>query len=297
LFDFRSFCDSQGIPNITAGEHHHASHGWINTHCPFCNSLNWQLGFNLETGHFSCWVCGGHSVVETVQKLSRGASFHSAKQTVEEFQVAGGAGRSHIRKRNDILKAPVGLEPLPAAHRQYLKERQYDPQHLCNMWDAQGIANVANKWRWRICVPIYDQNGKAVAYTGRTISKIASPRWLTSSKEELRGDPRAMLYGVHKVPNDTILIVEGPGDVWRLGPGAVATLGTDWSQEQGQILRGYARRFIMFDPEKKAQQQATKLANWLSGFPGQTSIITNIDSDPGGMDDKTVRQLRKEIRM
>lgn len=92
-----------------------------------------------------------------------------------------------------------------------------------------------------------------------------------------------------------MVIVEGPTDVWRLGPGAVATLGVDWTVEQALQLKDYSRRYIMFDPDSPGQRRAQGLADWLGMFDGETELIEEMSSDPGGLPQAEADQIMKEL--
>jgi hypothetical protein len=91
------------------------------------------------------------------------------------------------------------------------------------------------------------------------------------------------------------VVVEGAADVWRLGPGAVATLGIDWKSPQAEELRLYPKRFIIYDPEPKAQAKAEELAKWLSSFKGHTEVVSGFKTDPGKFSDRLACKVMKEL--
>ncbi len=112
--------------------------------------------------------------------------------------------------------------------------------------------------------------------------------------DKLPVEPDALLYGIHLVER-TVVVVEGPADVWRLGPGAVASLGVDWSVAQARALKDIPRRFIMFDPDRAAQQRARKLANYLAVYDGETTILQDMDVDPGDLPQEVADSIMKEL--
>jgi hypothetical protein len=188
------------------------------------------------------------------------------------------------------------MEPLQVAHRKYLRKRHYDPNELERKWGLQGTAHLSKDWNWRVVAPIKDAEGRVVAYTGRTLSKKLKPKWKTTSDEDMGCDPKKLIYGIDKVDTDRgVLIVEGPGDVWRMGYGAVALLGIDWKVDQACVLRSIKRRFIMFDPSPVAQKRAEELAYWLSPFPGETEIIYDLKSDPGALPQKEADNIMRTL--
>jgi len=81
----------------------------------------------------------------------------------------------------------------------------------------------------------------------------------------------------------------------RMGIGSVSIMGIDWKIEQAFILKDFKYRFIMFDPEPKAQKQAQKLAAWLAPFPGETEIISGLKTDPGDLSQEEANKFMKEL--
>jgi hypothetical protein len=113
--------------------------------------------------------------------------------------------------------------------------------------------------------------------------------------ESLPVDPRSLLYGINAVPGNAVVVVEGVTDVWRLGYGAVATLGMDWKVEQADQLRAFERRYILFDPGEKAQGRAEELAEWLSFFPGITEVVDGLRTDPGDFSDTKANRIMQTL--
>jgi hypothetical protein len=120
------------------------------------------------------------------------------------------------------------------------------------------------------------------------------PRYRTLENEDSLENPRSLLYGEQRA-GDRIIVVEGPSDVWRLGNGAVATMGTGWTTEQATRIARFKWRFIMFDNEVIAQRKARELASEVSAAPGETEIITGIGTDPGDFTSDEVLKLRREL--
>jgi hypothetical protein len=102
---------------------------------------------------------------------------------------------------------------------------------------------------------------------------------------------RNLLYG-EDYCRHTILVHEGPLDVWAVGPGATATCGTEFSPAQIRRIARYPRRGICFDSEPAAQTRARRLAAQLSLFPGETDLIKLDANDPGSAGAKELAELR-----
>ncbi len=206
------------------------------------------------------------------------------------------APRQNKARRKTVVKPPQ-IEKLQRAHKTYLRRRKFNPDKLVEEWNLQATCHLSGAWSWRIIIPFYDQDENIIAYQGRTISKNRKPKYKMTEDDKLPVDPKTILYGIDKVPGDSIIVVEGVPDVWRLGAGAVATLGIDWKIEQANQIRKYKRRFIMFDPEPQAQKKAHALAKWLSFYGGETEIIDDLKCDPGSLSPKYAQGIRRELQI
>lgn len=291
LLDFVLLCQEQQIPFLTEG-HHHCHEGWVQIHCPFCagGEEGWHLGYGFEKGNFNCWRCGGHSMYKVLRAICRIPTY----QLIAKYRTEGVVlpGRKKVVRKAEA-KPPSRLESLCKAHIQYLKKRLYSRERL-KVWDLKGTRGLSKDWSWRVVAPIRDRTSRIVAYTGRTIGKDVNPRWKVSRDEDCVVDPRSLIYGIDLI-EDKVLVVEGPSDVWRMGPGAVGLLGIDWTIQQANILKDIPERYILFDPEPKAQVQAEKLANYLAPFPGRTEILSGFQTDPGGLKQSQADSIMQEL--
>lgn len=293
MVDIERLCRDYKIPSIESG-HHHCHDGWIQLHCPQCagGKGGWHLGYNLERGNFNCWRCGPIKVTDAIAGLLHLSRREDIYKVLKEYQ----KGEEPLAKKEKVdrrgpVPRPPGLAPLQAQHKKYLKRRGFDPDRIVDEWGALGTAHLSGEWNWRVVCPICEQEGQVVAYLGRSISDEAKPKYRMTRDEDVLVDPRSLLYGIHRVQRDAVVIVEGPTDVWRLGPGAVALLGIDWKKEQANRLRKFHRRYILFDPDDNAQQRADALANHLSLFEGETEIVTGLSTDPGDLSDRKAQKV------
>lgn len=291
MFDFLKFARDHRLSYLTEG-HHHCHAGWVQTHCPLCTDgrHGWHLGFSLSKGSANCWRCGPLKIVDAVRALAR-VSPDKAWEILRKYGGGKAVEAQQASLRREEVVDPPGLGPLTKQHLRYLKSRGL-PESLVEEWSLQGTRHLSGLWNWRVCFPIRNELNETVAWGGRSVLPDAKPKYKLSDDADCVVDPKTMLYGAHKA-GDAVIVVEGPGDVWNIGPGAVATLGIDWRPAQAHLLRKYKRRFIMFDPEPLAQKRAQKLADWVSLFPGETEIIDDLPSDPGSLDRRLVRKVRR----
>lgn len=302
MFNFLRFAQEYRIDYITSGNKH-CTHGWLQLHCPRCGdgSRGYHLGFNLARGGFHCWKCGGVRLYDAIELLSR-CSPDEVKGIFARFsdgysETAPPPPRHKPRKRNKSLAAPEGAGKLKPIHWKYLTEgrgfTRKRAESIAEDWELLGTCHLSGKWNWRIISPIRNKDEKTVAYVGRSLDPKSELKYKVTEDELCLEEPRSFLYGIDKVPGDSVIVVEGPGDAWNVGHGAVATQGIDWTPQKANKIRQFKRRAIMYDPEPKAQERAQELAEWLSYFPGETEIIDDLPSDPGSLSEKRIKKLRR----
>ena len=289
-FDALRFFRDHRIEHTTI--HHHCSPGWVNIHCPFCppsERKNFHLGVEPSTGGVNCWRCGGHTLWELVRRLT--------KTPVKEVfgKYGGGSGVKFVQDesiiRPSILSLPPGTGPIGAKHKTYLEKRGFDPDHLIQEWGLLGTGPLG-PYKDRIVIPVH-KDGEMVSYTSRDITGRSPLRYKNCPTEQEVFPLKDTLYGLDKVVGDSVVVVEGPTDAWRVGPGAVATFGIAWTKAQMVMLTRFNRVSILFDKEIQAQKQAYSLANELGWVVNESVVIQGMKADdPGKMDKEEVERLR-----
>lgn len=267
------------------GGHHHARSGWLQVRtCPFCRSGNYHLGYNTRAGYFNCWKCGSHSSFETLKAL--GASGKDAA-TISRERTNEAVGK---RERKG-LSEPSGRGPLMDAHCDYLRSRGFEPGELERIWHLEAIG-IAARLAWRIYIPV-ELHSRRVSWTTRSISSRPEiKRYMSASVDEEAINHKDLLYGGDYCRHSCV-IVEGPADVWAIGPGAVGLFGQDFSSAQVRRLVEIPNRFICFDNQVSAQARADELCSALSVFDGTTTNLTIDAKDPGEASEKELKLIRK----
>ena len=93
-----------------------------------------------------------------------------------------------------------------------------------------------------------------------------------------------LLYGLPAAVGlqDAVVVVEGPTDMWRLGPGAVALFGKDMSLHQQELLdRFLPGRPVVVFLDRDAQDKAAELQRTLLKR-GRVTVLAGL---PDGRDD------------
>jgi len=267
--NFTEILDEYQIP-VAPADHEHSTAGWIQFDCPFCSpdSQRFRMGFNVQYGYVNCWSCGHHPLGETLALLT-GLNPGPARDLAHRVEREVTPLRE--RRQTTPVQLPAGLGPLQEPHLHYLRSRHFHPAEIIRLWNVQGLG-IAGRLSWRLFLPISYQ-GRTVSWTTRSVNPQAGQRYLSAEKQQEAVPHREILYGMDYI-RLTVLVCEGPLDVWRFGPGAVATFGIDYTQAQVILLSRIPQRILCFDNEPLAQQRAHRLCDELAPFPGSTYQIT-----------------------
>lgn len=264
---------------------------YISIQCPFCSDNSFHGCIHTKKIFYNCWKCGWHPMEKVIQEITE-LPTKEIKKIIREL-----TGVPIIRKRKEIKEKPTTLrlegEELTDKHRNYLLSRNYDPDFIIEKYKIKGTNHLGD-YKFRIIAPIFFEK-QLVSYQGRDITDQSKSRYKACPKEKEIIHHKHILYNIDNAISDTLIIVEGIMDVWRLGDGSVATFGTGYSQEQIDLIvkKGYKKVFIIYDPG--AQDKANILGKNLNLFGIQATIIDLLDCDPGELSENEAKNLLKEI--
>lgn len=275
--------EQYGVPYKLHGDHHHVGRNWVGMDCPYCSpgSGGFRMGWSLRKKYLNCWRCGPCRTNDALIMLL-GVNSDEARRIAKELKAHDDLN-PYVRGMDirGTLKLPEGLGPLTAYHKRYLLKRGFSPRNLVKEWEIEGIG-IAKRLAWRLFIPIHDKKGEVVSWTTRAISEKQSPRYMTAKANQEKVNHKHLLYGEWKVPGHAIVVVEGPTDVWAVGPGAVATTGLSYGPHQVWKIAQYPVRVVCFDGEDQAQARADKLCEQLAPFEGETyRVRLESGKDPG----------------
>jgi DNA primase len=121
----------------------------------------------------------------------------------------------------------------------------------------------------RICIPIHDERGVLVAYTGRWASDEL-PEGVPKYDLPRKFPKRCVLFNLHRVTGAKhLVVVEGYWSVFRLhalGVAAVALMGRTLSLEQETLLieSGIRMLTLMLDGDQPGREATDELVPRLS---------------------------------
>ena len=291
MFDVVAFCRDRKVPYRIKGANVGA--GWVGVNCPFCADDNFHAG--IRENAYTCWKCGMHSLVSFI-KESLDISVGEAYKILDEYD-----DNSLFKRKIERTEALASSIILPGSldnpvAKRYLEKRNFDPAYLEQKYGIR-YTNMVGDYKFRIIIPIY-KDKRIVSFTGRDYTGKQEPRYKNLSIEKSVHNPKHLLYNQDNVKYNaqTIGVCEGPFDVMRLGDGFVATLGTKVTEEQIRLLAKYKNVYVLFDPEKQAQERAKNLAERVAIFGSKVYIIdTELGHDPGDMIEKEVKEIRNFI--
>jgi hypothetical protein len=289
FLDLKQVASQLGLRYLTEGDVH-CSPGWLQFQCPYCQDRKYHLGYNLGQGYFHCWACGGRPLFQTLALL-----LHLPEQAVREVCKAylkpdGNRLKTAQVAPGSTISLPPNTVPLEEPHKRYLLSRGFDLGELIKVWNVQGTS-WWGPFTWRILIPIYF-GGRLISYTLRAIDKEDNPKYWTHRKGST--STREVLFGWDLLKAKKAVVVEGPFDAMRLGPGAVATLGLGFSKEQVNLLGMLDSLFIIFDAERGAYQRAKKMGRKLAGIV-ETEIIQLDKGDPADLEQKQADNIMDEL--
>ncbi len=277
-----------GIDHRLTG-HHHCTPGRVQVDCPVCslNSGKFRAGIHLRRLSVSCWSCGGVSLVRVIRDSSR-MTWSAAKSLVESLD-----GDYSQQVANTIVGTytePHGVVDLLPVHRRYIEKRKFDPDEIARVWGVRAIGNAPRR-SWRLFIPCHTPDGKNASWTTRSLLDDGT-RYVSADPTDERVPLKHTLYGAH-LAHRSVIVVEGPTDAWRIGPGAVATYGTRYTETQVHQIARFPVRVICYDREpEEAQIQARHLAEELSALPGTTYLATLSGKDPDSSPSSEIAELR-----
>jgi DNA primase len=245
----------------------------------------------------TCWRCSTKAPITKFIKKVQNISYSQAELVVAQY-LGLEVKKNYLDKIKTLAGTQVDLsgfqtELLPVT-RAYLESRGFHAQTLVAEYDLMDGGNFG-PYAWRVIIPII-MSGRVVSFTSRTIQQNPEiPRYKMASDQESLVNRNNLLYNIDTVSRAAI-VVEGPVDVWRMGRGCVATLGTKFSSGQIDILRraGVQRAFVVYDSE--AEVAGERLAANLRPFISHVEVIyLEGGKDPADLTDAEARYLRRDL--
>lgn len=288
--EFKEILQDHRIQFRTEG-HHHTRPGWINFDCPYCGkgSRKWHMGYNTQFGYVTCWRCGRHNVFDVLIELT-GMERSEVGSALRGLELSNAPTKAQNR---GTLAIPACVGSLTGPHRKYLEKRGFDSDRIAKLWGLGGIGANGGRFglAWRLFIPIH-YHGEIVSWTTRSLSDTSDKKYRTARENEESMSHKTLLYG-EDYCKQTAIVFEGCPDVWAVGPGAVATLGTIWSVAQLKALLKFPRRVVCFDNEEVAQRRAVALCQKLAMADEYETVNLVVSRKGRDLSTKGIDELRR----
>jgi len=160
--------------------------------------------------------------------------------------------------------------------------------------------NMIDAFRGRVMFPIFDVDGKPVAFGGRVLPGGEGPKYKNSQEGPLYSK-RRVLYGLNWAKDEVarsgeVIVCEGYTDViafHRAGMArAVATCGTALADEHMAKLKNFARRVILaYDADAAGQGAAERFFAWEQRLELDIFVLAlPPGADPGSTPPEALRE-------
>ena len=294
-FDIISYLEDRGIEYRTSGKN--VSKGWVEVNCLWCDDPSFHLGISPQ-GWMNCWRCGPKgSVVNLIKAVDR-CGERGAYRILLQYQKPNvdftlPQKSVHTFDGDGILPKEAKL-PLPPLHREYLRKRGFDPDYIVRKYGIRACS-VTGRYKLRIVIPVV-VGGEVVNFTARDVTGKAHARYKSCPSDRAKVPLKCCVYNIDTVRcGGGVVVVEGPLDVWRIGDGAVATFGTNFTKEQVKVIAEREPEVVavVFDAEEKALRKAEELATALSPFVKRVEVVELKEGDPCALTEKEVKKLRR----
>lgn len=299
--------------------------------CPFHDDNNPSMSVSTDKQIYKCFSCGATGTVfkfimdyenvsfnEAVKKIAdiggiqvdigkvrKKSEFPkqheiydlSLKFYTNNINTANGKeAKDYLHKRSiteDIIKEfQIGLAPNNKNMLANILIKKFKPEDLLK----SGLIGK-NEYGYydlfydRIMFPLYDLNGRVIAYSGRIYNRKDNSKYFNTRETEIfkKGE---LLYNYHRAKDiarqkNQIIIMEGFMDVIRAHSigikNVIATMGTAVTKEQANLIKRMAKEIILCFDGDEAGAKATKACaeelNKLNVIPKVVRLEENLDPD------------------
>jgi len=301
-FDIISFLEDNDVPFRLSGKN--VGRGWVGIPCCFCGGHGYHGGVNLSYKGFSCFQCAETASPPKLIKQILNCSWAEAYDILKKYSTNKSSwapdplpGRGHSQKP---VHLPALTGPLSSSGGLYLESRGFNPKAIEAKYGIKETGPVGN-YKFRLIIPIFFGK-RLVSFTTRSYTEKVKPKYKAQPVEEAIIPVKDCLYNIDTV-KDTLLIVEGPADVWRMGDGTVALFGLNCSASQQETIfkwwtykqRSPRKKKVVILLDPKTKKAADKLYYTLTSFIRDIKIVELTDQDPAELTQESAMNLKVEL--
>ena len=157
-----------------------------------------------------------------------------------------------------------------------------------------------DRFRNRIMFPLWDHQGKVIAFSGRVLEGTQEPKYL-NSPESIIFNKSKTLYNFHQArihirKNQQVILFEGFADVISANQAdilnSIASMGTSLTVDQAKIIRRNVESVIIcYDSDNAGVEAALRASNTLA----EAGCYVRVSLMPDGLDpDDYIKQYGSE---
>lgn len=228
------------------------------------------------------------------ESKARAAVFRAHELAEAEFrkQLAGDAGREareYIASRGVtaeyVENFALGYAPRNGAIARLLQRNGFSPAEI----EDSGLVlkredgTFFDRFRHRLMFPIHNENGKPIAFGGRSLDATDQPKYLNSPETKIYRKS-FVLYNLHRAKEairaqDRLVLVEGYMDaigVYASGvKEVIASCGTALTSQQVQAMRRHSNNIaVSFDPDAAGAKAAERSLQMLLAEGMRVRIVS-----------------------
>lgn len=270
---------------------------FINVCCPFCHDTSWHLGIYITGEYSNCWKCGNHPIKDTLIKIL-GFNWGEINDLIYEYGDYKILLDNLNKRKNEIKEIELpGRGELTISCIDYLEKRNFSSVYVkrkYNIYDGWYVGD----WKYRIVIPVYFKN-KIVTFQTRDYTDEQELKYKNLNVEKSIIPIKNILYNLDNCKNNSIGVVEGVFDCWRLGDNFCCSFGTNLTDFQIKLLSQYKNIYFIFDSEELAQEKAKQHAKKLASIGCNVEVINlELDNrDPAELTAKEVRKIKQELNL
>lgn len=256
--------------------------------CPSCGSdpKKLKLIVRIDNERWHCWVCDirGGSIRSLLRKFA-------PQKTAEWCRLYGEKGRMTFQ--DEIVEEKQKVEfPEMTSIKMLRDSKDPDAKAILRYLETRNITDdeayrfrlcgaVKGKARRRVVFPSFDSEGNPNYWTGRSIDKSSTLRYMNPKVER-----RDIIFNEIDIDwTQEVTIVEGPFDMLRAGDNAIPLLGSSMSPDS-LLFRRIAENStpIVLALDEDAKKKSHNIARNLYSFDVRVRVLeTGGKKDVGDM--------------
>jgi len=297
-FDTIQFLEDYGI--------HYIEHSSITTSryvglstCPFCGATGKAYAaMGREFNAFSCWICHETNFNNAIKILTGITSYEEINQIYKRYGVIISGYSDTEIVRPTTISVP-GKEEMLLNSKKYLESRNFNAEYVWNKYQLKNTA-MDSSFGYRIVLPII-LDSRVISFTARDYTNVQDTKYKSCPSLKEVYPHKNSLYNIDNAKGNNVVVVEGPMDAWRIGDGAVALFGTEFTLPQLILLaERFDNIYFLFDGgESEALKQAERASTIITSVGKNSEVLEMEEGDPDEVfqDEEELIYLKKDLQL